>query len=104
MGLTITRKLLTESWTADVEAVEAAIVRFGENRAVTNDCQVVLFETGRDDYLHVNVTHKHETRTAPGWAGPARLLAGFVHNRRFRDARTTAIIGSVREMVYASRS
>ena len=104
MGLRTTRKLMTESWTEDVQAVEAAIGRFSEDRAVTNDCQVALFETGRDDHLHVNVTHRYATRTARGWAGPARLPGGFVHNRRFRDARITEIIGSVREMVYASRT
>lgn len=104
MGLRTTRKLMTKSWTADVQVVEAAVGRFSENRAVTNDCQVALFETGRDEHLHVNVTHRYPTRTAPGWAGPARLPGGFVHNRRFRDSPITEIIGSVREMVYASRT
>ncbi len=104
MGLRTTRKLMTESWTEDVQVVEAAISRFGEDRTVTNDCQVALFDTGRDDHLHVNVTHRYATRTARGWAGPARLPGGFVHNRRFRDGRITEIIGCVREMVYASRT
>lgn len=104
MGLRTTRKLMTDSWTEDVQVVEAAIGRFSEYHAVTNDCQVALFETGRDDHLHVNVTHRYATRTAPGWAGPARLVRGFVHNRRFRNAPTTEIIGCVREMVYAPRT
>jgi hypothetical protein len=104
VGLRTTRKLMTESWIEDVQAVEAAIGRFSEDRAVTNDCQVALFDTGRDDHLHVNVTHRYATRTARGWAGPARLPGGFVHNRRFRDGRITEIIGCVREMVYASRT
>ena len=104
MGLRTTRKLTTESWTEDVQIVEAAISRFSEDRAVTNNCQVALFETGRDDHLHVNVTHRFATRTACGWAGPARMPGGFVHNRRFRNARPTEIIRCVREMVYASRT
>ena len=104
MGLRTTRKLMTESWTADVQVVEAAISRFSDDRAVTNDCQVALFETDRDDHLHVNVTHRYPTRTAHGWVGPGRLPGGFVHNRRFRNAPTTEIIGRVREMVYASRT
>ena len=104
MGLRITRKLMTESLTADALAVEAAVGRFSEHRLVTNDCQVTLFEIAPDEHLHVNVTHRYPTRTAKGWAGPARLPGGFVHNRRFHQTPTIEIIGSVREMVYASRT
>ena len=82
MSITATHKLLTESWTADVDAVETAIRRF---RSSGNDCQVRLFEMAGDRHLHVNVTHKSPTITAPGWARPARLPQGFVHNRRFSE-------------------
>ena len=72
MGVKTSHNLLTDSWTDDVHAVEEAIGRLAD-RAVTNDCQVALFEIVRDDHLHVNVTHKHATRSVPGWAtcGPA---------------------------------
>src|SRR5689334_10034787 len=102
MAIRTTHKLLTGSWTADVAAVETAIGRFTADRAVTNDCQVALFEIVRDEHLHVNVTHKYPTRTVRGWAGPARVQAGFVHNRTFGDTKPTEIIGHIREMVFAS--
>jgi hypothetical protein len=103
MTLTTKHKLLTHSWTTDVEAVEAAIGRFRADRVPGNDCQVVLFEMVRDGHLHVNVTHKHPTKSAPGWAGPASLPQGFVHNRRFSDAQPTGqIVRHVRDMVFAA--
>jgi hypothetical protein len=79
--------------------VETAIGRVTADRAVRNDCQVVLFEIVRDEHLHVNVTHKYSTRTVRGWAGPARLQGGFVHNRIF-GGKPTKIIGYIREMVF----
>ena len=104
MGITVTHKLLTESWTADVHAVETAIGHFSADRAVTNDCQVVLFEVVRDDHLHVNVTHRYPTKTARGWAGPANLPGGFVHNRRFGDGHPKQIVKHIRDMVFATRN
>ena len=104
MRITFAHKLLTKSWTADVDAVEAAIEGFSAGRAVTNDCHVVLFEVVRDDQLHVNVTHRYPTKTARGWAGPANLPGGFVHNRRFGDSRPKQIIDHIRDMVFAARN
>ena len=98
MTITATHKLLTESWAADVETVETAIRRF---RSSSNDCQVRLFEMAGDRHLHVNVTHRSPTTTAPGWAGPARLPQGFVHNRRFSEP-ASQIVRHVRNMVFAA--
>ena len=103
MMITTTHKLLTTSWTADVEAVETAVGRFRADHAPSNDCQIALFEIVRDGHLHVNVTHKHATKSAPGWAGPASLPQGFVHNRTFSGAQSTAqIVRHVRDMVFAA--
>lgn len=101
MGLRTSHKCLTKVWAADVAAVEAAISQFAVHRPVTNDCQVVLFELERDEHLHVNVTHKRPTRTLRGWAGPAKLPGGFVHNRVFADSEAVDIIGEIRRMVFA---
>lgn len=98
MAITATHKLVTESWTADVEAVETAIRRF---RSSSNDCQVTLFEMAGDRHLHVNVTHTFPTTTAPGWAGPACLPQGFVHNRRFSEP-AGQIVRHIRNMVFAA--
>jgi len=104
MSIKTTHNLLTDSWTGDVHAIEEAIGRRGAGRAQTNDCQVALFEIVRDDHLHVNVTHKYATRTLPGWAGPAVLPTGFVHNRTFGDVRRNEIVRQIREMVFATRN
>jgi hypothetical protein len=104
MGISTSHKLLTQLWTADVTAVETAIGKFEADRAVTNDCQVALFEIDRDNDLHVNVTHKHPTKTVRGWAGPANLASGFVHNRTFGDSAPGEIVGHIRHMVFAGRA
>ena len=101
--VTTTRNLLTASWQADVRAVESAVSRFTLDRPLSNDCTVALFEIAGDDHLHVNVTHKYETTTARGWAGPARLPTGFVHNRRFGDTQPHQVIRQIRNMVFAER-
>ena len=102
MEIRITHKLLTGSWTADVEAVEAAVGRFTGKRPA-NDCKIALFEIADDDRLHVNVTHKYPTRSVRGWAGPASVLEGFVHNRTFGNTKPSGIVGHIRDMVFASR-
>jgi hypothetical protein len=104
MPIKTSHNLLTDSWTDDVQVIEKAIGRFGASRDVTNDCQVALFEIVRDDDLHVNVTHKYATRTMPGWAGPAVLPSGFVHNRTFGGAQPSDIIRHIRRMVFAVRN
>jgi hypothetical protein len=102
-AVTTTHKLLTRSWTADVEAVETAIGRLTAARPLAHDCHVVLFEIAGDGHLHVNVTHQHPTMPMRGWAGPARLPGGFVHNRRFGDTPPNQIIRHIRDMVFAVR-
>jgi hypothetical protein len=103
MAITTKHKLLTESWTADVEALETAIRRFKADGPRANDCQVVFFEIVGDAHLHVNVMHKHPTMTVSGWAGPASLPDGFVHNRTFGDMQPSQMIRHIREMVFAVR-
>lgn len=103
MAIATTHKLLTGSWTAAVAALETAVGDFEADGAMKNDCQVAFFEIVRDDHLHVNVTHRHPTKTANGWMGPASLPQGFVHNRTFGDSKPRQIIRHVREMVFAAR-
>jgi len=103
MSITTRHTLLTGSWTADVEALETAIGRFKAKRPLTNDCQIALFEIARDTQLHVNVTHRYPTRKVRGWAGPARVADGFVHNRTFGDSQSSLIVRHIRQMVFAAR-
>ena len=103
MAITTARKLLTDSWTEDVETVEAVVGRFRADHAARNDCHVVFFEMVRDGHLHVNVTHKYPTKSVPGWAGPASLPQGFVHNRTFSEEQSSnQIVRHVRDMILAA--
>lgn len=102
-AVTTRHKLLTSSWRADVETLETAIGRFTADRPLPTDCQVVFFEIAGDGQLHVNVTHQHPTIAVRGWAGPARIPGGFVHNRRFGETPTTQIVRHIRDMVFAVR-
>jgi hypothetical protein len=103
VAITTARKLLTDSWTKDVETMEAVVGRFRADHAARNDCHVVFFEMARDVYLHVNVTHKYPTKSVPGWAGPASLPQGFVHNRTFSEEQSSnQIVRHVRDMICAA--
>jgi hypothetical protein len=95
--------LLSDSWTADVEALEGAIARFRSDGNPTNYCEVVCFEIAGDEHLHVNVTHRYATKAISGWAGPGKMPDGVVHNRRFGDASQSEMIKHVRDMVFATR-
>jgi hypothetical protein len=100
MSITTTNNLLTGSWSADVKTMEDAIERFKPSR---NECRVAFFEIAHDGHLHVNVTHRHETTTAAGWDGPARVPQGFVHNRVFENVPAGEIVTDIRKMVFANK-
>lgn len=101
--ITTTHRLLTDSWTSDVDVLETAIAGFSGERPVANSCRVAFFEIGADEQLHVNVTHTHATRSPPGWIGPGRVADGFVHNRRFSGTTPRRIARYIHDMVFAAR-
>src|SRR5688572_4936320 len=103
-AVTTKHRLLTGSWTAEVETLEKAIGQFTVKRPLATDCHVVFFEIAGDGQLHVNVTHQHSTKAMPGWAGPARVPAGFVHNRRFDETSPSQMLRQIRDMVFAGRA
>lgn len=102
-AITTQQQLLTANWSADVQALDAAVRAFADVRDVKNDCGITFFEMDGDKALHVNVTHRHKTATARGWAGPASLNDGFVHNRTFAPALPQTIVRDIRAMVFAPR-
>jgi hypothetical protein len=95
-------KLLTDAWTADVETLERGIREFGVPPAP--EYHVSLFELEGDSTLHVNVTHRQETKPVKGWSGPGVSANGFIHNRRFEPTPTAEILRSIRDMVFAGRA
>jgi len=103
MAISARHHLLTDSWTTAVEDLETAIRRFKTDGHVANPCEVMCFEIAGDGHLHVNVTHRHATKSVSGWAGPGHLPDGFVHNRRFGDTSQSAMIRHIRDMVFAAR-
>ena len=94
--------LLTDAWTADVKTLEEGVGKFAIPPA--HEYHVSLFELKDDSQLHVNVTHKEETRSVKGWSGPGVSANGFVHNRRFESAPIAEILRSIRQMVFAARA
>jgi len=102
-GVVTTRHTLrTNSWTANVATLETAIARLTADRPLANDCQVVFFEIAGDNQLHVNVTHQHPALAVDGWAGPARVPDGFVHNRRFGgDTTPNRMMRYIRDVIFA---
>jgi hypothetical protein len=95
--------LLSDSWRAQVEALEMAIRGFKPDGHVTNICEVVFFEIPGDEHLHVNVTHRYATKVVSGWAGPGRIPDGFVHSRTFGDIPQSEMMRHIRDMVFAPR-
>ena len=102
MAITAGHRLLTRTWTANVEAVETAVRRFASDGS-SADCHVTLFEIAGDSRLHVNVTHRHVTKSALGWTGPGSVPDGFVHNRTFGTQQSSRMIRHIRDMVFAAR-
>ena len=103
MAISARHQLLSDSWTVDVEDLEAAIGGFDTDRHGPNRCGVVFFEIAGDPHLHVNVTHRHATKSVSGWAGPGQVAEGFVHNRRFADTPPNEMIRHIHDMVFAGR-
>lgn len=94
--------LLTNTWTADVQALERGIGEFAV--PPVQHYHVSLFELAGDSKLHVNVTHKHETERVEGWSGPGMSGNGFVRSRTFGSTTTAEILRSICDMVFAARA
>ena len=96
-------KLLTESWSTDVEIVENAIRGFAAERPLEHDCRVVLFEVVHGSQPARQRHTRARDGAVAGWAGPASVADGFVNNRTFADMTPTRIAGHIRSMMFAER-
>jgi len=94
--------LLTQDWTADVHTLEIGIAEFVT--PPVPEYHVSLFEIPGDPQLHVNVTHKQETKRVDGWLGPGVSADGFIYSRRFPVTTAASILRSIRQMVFAPRA
>ena len=103
-GLTTNDALLTDAWTADVKALQAALRRITKAARPSSDCRIAFFEVVGDGHLHVNVTHQSATKDVNGWAGPGSTPEGIVHNRIFSRVPRYQILRQIRDMVFAAGS
>src|ERR671913_490227 len=103
-ALTTNHVLLTDVWTADVKALEAALGRIQKDGRLSSECRVTFFERAGDAHLHVNVTHRLTTQNVNGWAGPGSTPDGVVHNRTFSRVPRYQVLRQIRDMVFAAGS
>jgi hypothetical protein len=94
--------LLTEAWATDVQLLERGIGVFAT--PPVPDYHVSLFEIAGDPQLHVNVTHKEQTKRVAGWLGPGVSADGFIYSRRFESTPAWSILRSIHQMVFAGRA
>jgi hypothetical protein len=94
--------LLTDVWTKDVHELERGIEDFAVPPAY--QYHVSLFEMAGDADLHVNVTHREQTKHVKGWSGPGVSANGHVHNRRFHTTSSAEILRCIHQMVFAERA
>ena len=102
--ITTNQALLTDAWTADVKALQAALGRITADARVSCDCRVTFFEVAGDGHLHVNVAHRAPTGEVQGWAGPGITPDGVVHNRTFVRGPRYQVLRQIRDMIFAARS
>ena len=102
-ALTTSHVLLTDAWTADVTALQAALGRIEKSAGLSNDCRVNFFEVAGDAQLHVEVTHRSTTGNVNGSSGAGSTSDRVVHNRAFSRAPRYQVLRGIREMVFAGR-
>jgi hypothetical protein len=101
-ALTTSHALLTDTWTADVNALQAALGRIRKGAGLNSDCRVTFFEVAEDGHLHVSVTHGSTTGHVNGWSGPGSRPEGVVHTRAFSRVPRYQVLRQIREMVFTA--
>ena len=102
-ALTTSHVLLTDAWTADVNALQAALGRIEKGAGLSSDCRVTFFEVAGDAQLHVEVTHRSAAANVNGSPGAESASERVVHNRAFSRAPRYQVLRGIREMVFAGR-
>jgi hypothetical protein len=103
MPLLIERRLLTKTWTADVDAIEGLL----KGRALPSpeeNRKVIFFEVAGDGMLHVTVLRERESFTTTPWSGPEQATDGFRYVHAFGDRPVRDIATSIREQLSTSTS
>ena len=102
-ALTTTHALLTDAWTKDVNALQAALGRIEKGAGLSSDCRVTFFEVAGDAQLHVEVAHRPTAGNVNGSSGAASTSERVVHNRAFGRVPRYQVLRELREMVFAGR-
>jgi len=100
-AITSSHALLTDAWTKDVTALQAALGRIKADTPGGCDCCVTFFEVPGDRELHVSVTHQYPTDEGVG-ARPAPH--GIVADRTFVRMPRYQVLRQIRDMVFPAES
>ena len=101
MSIEIERQLLTDSWAARTDALEAALV--SEPSPACEGCRVILGEVAQDGLLHVTIVKRHQTMMVSGWVGPIARTDGFRYMRTFALESVAEMVRHVRDMLASPR-
>ena len=97
MPVTTERELLTDSWTAQVAALEAALNRVDLGNC--DGCRIVCSEVHQAGQLHVTIVKTRETMCVSGWSLPMRQADGGIrYTRQFALESTDAMVKHIRDM------
>ena len=99
-AITSSHVLLTDAWTADVKALQAALGRITD-APEGRDCRVTFFEVPGDRELHVSVTHQYPTDDG---AGARPTPHGIVPDRTFVRMPRYQVLRQIRDMVFPAES
>jgi hypothetical protein len=102
-ALTTSHALLTDAWTKDVSALQAALGRIEKGGGLSGDCRVTFFEVAGDAQLHVEVAHRAAAGNMNGSSGAGSISERVVHNRAFSRLPRYQVLREIREMVFARR-
>lgn len=102
MAIQIDRELSTDSWTARVDALQAALQIANIPTTACEGCRITIAEVATDGLLHVTITKPRETMMATGWAVPTYRPGGsFAYERTFALETTEEMVRHIRDMFTA---
>lgn len=102
MPISTERQLLTNIWSADVDAIEHVLKGMVPPFPAENS-KVIFAEVVEDGLLHVTVAREHESFTITPWSGPEKAADGFRYVHAFGDKQVNDIAQSIRDQLGTTR-